>query len=64
MSPVSSSSAGMIIGIICAVVGVCAIGGVAYYCLVHKKKMEGAAAGGDAGFNDDLYMAFIDRETA
>jgi len=47
----------MIIGIICGVVGIIVIAGIAYKCHADKKKE------GDT-FADDLYMSFIDNETA
>jgi len=49
----------MIIGIICGVVGIIVIAGIAYKCHSDKKKAEG----GDT-FAYDLYMSFIDNETA
>jgi len=49
----------MIIGIICGVVGIIVIGGIAYKCHSDNKNKEV-----DDKFADDLYMAFIDTETA
>ena len=58
-----------IIIIIVVVVALCCAAGLAYYFCVHKKKNAGEAtaeAAVEAMFsnNDDLYMAFIDNETA
>jgi flagellar basal body-associated protein FliL len=46
--------------IIGAVAGVFIIGGCAYYFMVHKKKGDAV----EVTFNDDLYEAFVDTETA
>merc|ERR1719199_1210770 len=60
-----------IIIIIVVVVALCCAAGLAYYFCVHKKKGEAAStdaapveAGAMFSNNDDLYMAFIDNETA
>jgi hypothetical protein len=66
----ADSGGATVIIIIVVVVVLCCAAGLAYYFCVHKKKQ--AAASGDApaadvaaNFNkDDLYMAFIDNETA
>lgn len=64
-----ASSGGLVIIIIIVVAVLCIAGCAAYYFCHHKKKNaaeEGAEVAMDAGmgFNDDLYMAFIDRESA
>lgn len=56
----SSKGGGATVGIIIGcVVGVCCIAGAAYYFCVHKKKAEA-----EGMYSDDLYEAFVDRETA
>merc|ERR1712166_1654085 len=56
----TGGSAGVTIGIIIGVVVVCCcIGGGLYYVCVHKKKQ-----GAEGMYNDDLYEAFVDQETA
>ena len=66
----AASSGGLVIIIIIVVAVLCIAGCAAYYFCHHKKK-QAAEEGADAvamdagmGFNDDLYMAFIDRESA
>merc|ERR1712195_395426 len=57
----SAKGGGAVVGIIIGcIVGVCCIAGAAWYFCVHKKKGDAA----DAMFNDDLYEAFVDTETA
>merc|ERR1719272_1461580 len=57
----STKGGGAVVGIIIGcIVGVCCIAGAAWYFCVHKKKGDAA----DAMFNDDLYEAFVDTETA
>ena len=56
----STKGGGATVGIIIGcVVGVCCIAGAAYYFCVHKKKAEA-----EGMYSDDLYEAFVDRETA
>ena len=59
------SHGSLVIIIICVVVAVCVTAGCLYYFLSHKKaEGEVATVAAMDGFNDDLYSAFIDNETA